>query len=146
MHPDFEQNPKYGMIVSLQSLKISGGYSMTYVLIKPVLVAVLLTGCQMGNQQSTSEATMQQTETGSLSTLLSGRTLTNKDADVTLHADGRLSGSGGVDGTWEVRDGKYCRTISKPDKWKGTECQVVTTAGDQITFTSPSGRTSTWTM
>lgn len=123
---------------------------MTFDFIKPFAVAVLLAGCQMSDQQSTSqtnaEPMMEDAEGGTLLSRLSGKTLALNDLQFTLHEDGRLTGNDGTMGTWEVRDGKYCRTITVPEKWKGTECQDVTIAGDQITFVSPTGRTNTYTM
>ena len=122
---------------------------MTFDFIKPVAVAVLLAGCQMTDQQSTAqtnaEPMIEDAESGSLMSQLSGKTLALNDLRFTLHEDGRLTGNDGTVGTWETRDGKYCRTITVPEKWKGTECQTVTIVGDQITFVSPTGRTNTYT-
>lgn len=73
------------------------------------------------------------------------KTLVSGDTTVVLGSDGTISGSG-IEGVWEERDGKYCRTLTKPERFAGTECQVATVDGDQITFDNLQGRTSTWTI
>lgn len=123
---------------------------MTFDFIKPVVVAVLLTGCQMADQQSTTqtnaEPMMEKAQGNTLFAQLADQTLAKDELRFTLHKDGRLIGNDGTMGTWEVRDGKYCRTITVPEKWKGTECQEVKIDGTQYTFISPTGRTNTYTM
>lgn len=74
-----------------------------------------------------------------------GKTLVNGKTEVTLKRNGSLVGTG-IKGAWQERNGKYCRTLTKPKKFAGTECQVVSLNGDQVTFDNQNGRTSTWTI
>ena len=79
-----------------------------------------------------------------------GKTLTSTEGvTAKLSADGRITGSFGedgvIDGVWEMRDGKYCRTLSQPPSFAGTECQNVTITDNTVEFESPTGRTSMWT-
>ena len=73
------------------------------------------------------------------------RPLTRGDTTVTLHADGRVIGDG-IEGVWEERDGKYCRTLTRPEAIAGTECQSVSLEGDSVTFDNGAGRSSTWVV
>lgn len=81
-----------------------------------------------------------------------GRVLVSEGAEITVNADGTLSGTVGVNnpqaltGNWAVRDGDWCRTITAPERLAGTECQTVTLDGDQVSFESASGRTNTLTI
>lgn len=71
------------------------------------------------------------------------KTLVNGDTTVVLQSSGAVVGSG-IEGVWEERDGKYCRTLTKPEQFAGTECQVVILNGNEVTFDNQQGRTSTW--
>ena len=71
---------------------------------------------------------------------LVGRTLTRGGFTITFNPDGSMVGANpDLTGTWEVRDGQFCRTISQPAQMAGTECQSVTISGASYTFTGPSG-------
>ncbi len=74
-----------------------------------------------------------------------GKKLENGDLTVVLKSNGKVKGSG-IEGVWEERDGNYCRTLTKPKKFAGTECQTVTLKGSEVTFVNPNGRESTWTV
>ncbi|MCV6585144.1 MAG: hypothetical protein OIF47_06380 [Marinibacterium sp.] len=80
-----------------------------------------------------------------LNAALSGKTLTSGSTTIMLGSDGTISGDG-VAGTWEIRDGKFCRTLTQPESLQGSECQTVTLDGDKATFQSPTGRTSSFTL
>lgn len=85
-----------------------------------------------------------------------GKTLSNTGNDITFNADGTINGTAGPDrdinvsGVWEVRNGRFCRTITEPatlpEGIPATECQEVVVDGNQVTFTSPTGRTSQLTI
>jgi hypothetical protein len=91
-----------------------------------------------------------------LFTQLAGKTLTTPRQAVMLRRDGTMSGRVGPNpdqpfaGSWTVRDGRFCRTITKtevlPDGIPATKCQTVAITGDQATFTSPNGRSTTQTL
>lgn len=79
-----------------------------------------------------------------------GKTLTSTEGvTVVLGADGSVKGSFGddgvIDGAYQMRDGKYCRTLTQPPAFAGTECQNVTITDDTVEFESPTGRTTMWT-
>ena len=81
---------------------------------------------------------------------LAGKTLTNADSTLALTKDGALIGkskSGAViRGTWEAKDGKFCRTLTEPAAAAGTECQNVTIQGDQLTLVRANGQVVTYTL
>jgi hypothetical protein len=74
---------------------------------------------------------------------ISGKALTAKGAKLLVGADGTLSGTvgkgDGLTGTWEVRDGRFCRTITAPERLAGTACQTATIAGGTLTLTRDDG-------
>ena len=76
---------------------------------------------------------------------LSGKSLTNDSGTITLRRNGKIKAKR-FEGAWTVRDGKFCRTITKPEKIAGTECQEVKFEGKNVTFISPSGRVNTYVM
>jgi hypothetical protein len=75
---------------------------------------------------------------------VNGKTLSNRfyGVDISVHADGTLSGTGlawGVSGTWDWQDGYFCRAMT----WGGDpipyNCQLVEIAGERVRFTSDFG-------
>ncbi|WP_282608599.1 hypothetical protein [Pelagibius sp. Alg239-R121] len=78
-----------------------------------------------------------------LEAALSGRTLDSQNATVHLNQDGTLTGTG-VRGTWEVKDGKFCRTLTKPDSLAGSDCQSVLFNGNRVTFIRSNGSQATY--
>ncbi|WP_424940021.1 hypothetical protein [Aliiroseovarius sp. S253] len=114
------------------------------VLILASCAVFALTACQMTSSGSTSAMKMQDSPQSGYP--LAGKTLAYKDLRFTSHKDGRLTGNDGTMGTWEHRDGKYCRTISVPEKWKGTQCQDYEIVGDQVTITREDGSQITYTI
>lgn len=76
---------------------------------------------------------------------LMGKTLINEQVKFSLNRDGTMVGDT-VAGTWIVRDGKFCRTVVNPAALRGTECQTVTIKGKQATFTSPNGKSRSYTL
>lgn len=65
---------------------------------------------------------------------LAGNTLFNDNLRFTTNEDGSLVGTtaGGenIAGTWAVRDGKWCRTLSEPERLVGSACQDITLNDD----------------
>lgn len=56
------------------------------------------------------------------------RTLVREDGNLTIFAasDGTLTGTfpaGDLEGTWEIRNGQWCRTVSSPERLAGSACQ-----------------------
>ena len=47
-----------------------------------------------------------------------------------------------IDGAWEIRQGKFCRTITAPAQMIGTECQNISIDGDTATLTGRDGPTT----
>lgn len=43
------------------------------------------------------------------------------------------------EGAWDIRDGKWCRTIKEPASFAGTECQAITLGDSVITITGRNG-------
>lgn len=73
------------------------------------------------------------------------KTLVSGDRSVTLNSDGTVIGTG-IDGLWQERDGKFCRTLTLPVAAAGTQCQNVMIDGDTISFENNNGSLSTWTI
>lgn len=66
----------------------------------------------------------------------SGKNLTGNGVDMNINSDGTFTGKVGKNldqdfaGTWEIKNGQWCRTISTPDRFKGSACQDLTFNGD----------------
>lgn len=73
---------------------------------------------------------------------LAGRTLTTKGATVVLGADGTMSGKVGKEalaGSWSVRKGQFCRTITAPGRLAGAACQDAVLEGGRLTIRRADG-------
>lgn len=74
---------------------------------------------------------------------ISGKTIVSENAQFTMGTNGSLNGetSGGTTfkGAWTVRDGQFCRTISEPASFVGTECQKAELGDGTITITGRNG-------
>ncbi len=80
---------------------------------------------------------------------LSGKTLVAGKSRIVMGADGAMSGKVGADtltGTWMVRDGKLCRTISAPKRMAGSECQTAVLRGNTLQITRADGSTLEWSV
>ena len=108
-------------------------------LVPLILAGVVLAGCQTTTGGSATQASAPAWMS------IVGKTLVNGDTKVVLNNDGSIVGDG-IAGTWNEQDGKYCRTLTEPERFAGTECQVVSLDGNQVTFDNQKGRTSTWTI
>ncbi|MDR9393564.1 hypothetical protein [Roseovarius sp. SYSU LYC5161] len=103
---------------------------------------VILTGCM-------STAPME--ETDPLQARLSGMTGVHESGTtVTLGEDGSVSGTTqngeAIIGLWEVRDGRYCRTLTAPKSLAGSGCQDVEFDGNKAIFTKDDGTSSTFVI
>ena len=79
---------------------------------------------------------------------VSGKSLVNGDAIFNVGSEGSLTGTNGTAdfvGTWEVRDGKWCRTFSEPANFAGSACQEAVLGDGTITITGERGPI-TWTI
>lgn len=105
-----------------------------------VLAAVALAGCTAADTGLTPASN------DPLFLALAGKTLTLTDdpqIQVMLGADGTMTGF--ATGTWTATDGAYCRTLTAPESMTGTECPLTELEGDEVTFTSSTGK-STWAI
>lgn len=72
----------------------------------------------------------------SIAAEFAGKNLSGNGVDMNINADGSFTGKVGQKldqdfaGTWKISDGRWCRTITKPDRFKGSECQDLTMNGD----------------
>jgi hypothetical protein len=78
---------------------------------------------------------------------LSGKTgVHGSGTTITLQEDGRITGRTGqgeaINGVWEVRNGRYCRTLTTPESLAGTSCQEVVFDGNEATFIREDGTSS----
>ncbi|WP_420567639.1 lipocalin-like domain-containing protein [Thalassovita sp.] len=82
-----------------------------------------------------------------LKAALSGKTIVhvkNKQT-IKINADGTIQGKG-LSGSWKIKGNKWCRTLTEPKKFAGTECQKVDLEGNTATFHSKNGRANTYTI
>ncbi len=107
-------------------------------MIGAVGTATLLSGCMQGDDGGADAAIAAQ---------LSGRTLVNvaNGARISANADGTLVGEG-VEGTWHIKDGEWCRTIVKPEKIAGSLCQGLSINGVTMTLARADGSIGTYTI
>lgn len=79
---------------------------------------------------------------------LANRTLVLGTSTLNLAADGRLDGVSvdglPVAGTWAVRDGLWCRSLTQPALVAGTACERPLFEGDRVTFVRESGTSITY--
>jgi len=71
-----------------------------------------------------------------------GRTLRSTGVRLNVAPDGSISGRAfgfAVTGTWEWRDGLFCRTLDTATRDFALNCQVVETDGARIRFTADQG-------
>jgi len=102
-------------------------------------------GFSLAACETTTDSSATQSATAPAWLSVVGKTLVNGETTVVLNRNGTLVGTG-IEGVWEERDGKYCRTLTKPERLAGTECQVATVNGNEISFDNQKGRTSTWVI
>lgn len=108
------------------------------------LVALSLAGCT-GTSEPMSLATVPgQMTTEAEFAALAGRRLETGEADfVVLNADGTLTGVyGGIEtlGTWELRDGYFCRVVTTgPAGAMAEDCQLFVRDGNQLTISRDKG-------
>jgi hypothetical protein len=71
-----------------------------------------------------------------LTAAVSGKTLITETSEIQVGSDGALTGKVGqnldteLSGTWEIRDGQWCRTITAPARLAGSACQAMTLNND----------------
>lgn len=94
--------------------------------------------------ETTTMASNDMGDAGSLTARLSGKTLTNdRGGMIVLGADGSMSGT--VEGAWTERDGQFCRTVTAPARLAGTLCQDVRFNADgTVSFLQGATGTATW--
>ncbi len=103
---------------------------------------ILLSGCMAATPTE---------EVDPLTARLSGMTGVHESGTaVTLHDDGRITGNthngDAITGTWDVRNGRYCRTITAPESLASTNCQDVEFDGNNVHFIKDDGTSSTFVM
>lgn len=80
---------------------------------------------------------------------LAGKTLVAKNTQITLGADGSLSGKVGKDalqGSWTISKGQFCRTITAPARLAGKACLAASLSGGTFTVTRPDGTALVYTV
>ncbi len=74
---------------------------------------------------------------------ISGKTLVNSAFEFTAGSNGSFIGKtpGGTEfkGAWTVRDGQFCRTLTEPASFVGTECQDAELGDGTITISGRNG-------
>lgn len=74
---------------------------------------------------------------------IAGKTVVSDGGTFVIGAGGTLSGTVGkgdqIGGTWAVKDGQWCRTISTPKRHAGSACQAASIKGTTLTVTRADG-------
>ncbi len=89
---------------------------------------------------------VQADQTDAVMKALSGKTIVSPTAEFKLRKNGRLTGKAGslkFKGSWTVRDGDFCRTLTEPKQWAGTECQPTKLGDGTVSITGRNG-TNVW--
>lgn len=87
---------------------------------------------------------VQADQTDAIMKAISGKTIVSETAEFKLRKNGRLTGKAGAvkfKGAWTVRDGKFCRTMTEPPEWVGTECQPTKLGDGTVAITGRNGTT-----
>ncbi|MEM9635526.1 MAG: hypothetical protein AAGA50_29660 [Pseudomonadota bacterium] len=72
----------------------------------------------------------------SIAAEFAGKNLSGHGVDMNINPDGTFTGTVGKNpkedfaGTWKISNGQWCRTITKPERFKGSQCQDLTVNGD----------------
>ncbi|MEP1354484.1 MAG: hypothetical protein ABJX32_16585 [Tateyamaria sp.] len=83
-----------------------------------------------------------------ISQQLVGKRLVSTGMTLHLQEGNRMAGRAGpsgdvnIDGAWQIREGKFCRTISEPVQMVGTECQDISIDGETATLVGRDGPTT----
>lgn len=80
-----------------------------------------------------------------LAKALSGKTLVGGNTEIRVNPDGTLAGKAGQDGlqgTWKVDKGKWCRTITAPKRLAGSACQTAVLKGKTLSVQRADGSTA----
>lgn len=81
---------------------------------------------------------------------VSGKTVTAGNTSIYVNPNGTLSGSGpagAIAGTWEIKNGQWCRAITAPRAWVNTQCQNAKLNGNILTLPNAVGTTVVnWTI
>lgn len=83
-----------------------------------------------------------------ISQQLVGKRLTSTGMTLQLQEGNRMAGRAGpskdirIDGAWQIREGKFCRTITEPAQMIGTECQDISIEGETATLSGRDGPTT----
>ena len=86
-----------------------------------------------------------QTSQDPITEQLVGKRLVGPGLTLRLLEGNQLAGRAGtgnqvsIDGAWEIREGRFCRTISQPSQLAGTECQDITIDGETATLVGRDG-------
>lgn len=102
----------------------------------------VLAGCQTTTKAPSAAGADAMAATDmALTQKLSGATFTNLDNGtvVKANADGTLSGGGGLSGTWSIKNGQWCRTLTSPPAYAGSACQKMVIEGNRMTLTRADG-------
>ncbi len=79
---------------------------------------------------------------------LVGKRLTSTGMTLQLQEFNKMTGRAGpsgnvlIDGAWQIREGRFCRTITAPAQMAGTECQDISIDGNTATLAGRDGPTT----
>ncbi len=106
-----------------------------------IIAAIFLAGCEA--QPTDTMAEMRLSTADDFAPILDKRLMFGDTDYVVMSSDGTLTGDfGGVDtrGTWEVKDGYFCRVLTAGPRGASPEdCQLVVRKGDVLSITRERG-------
>ena len=83
-----------------------------------------------------------------ISQQLVGKRLSSTGMILQLQEGNRMAGRAGpsgdvlIDGAWQIREGRFCRTITAPSQMAGTECGDISVDGNTATIAGRDGPTT----
>lgn len=109
-----------------------------------------LAGCQMTTTKTAAVAPGAAAVASADAALVqkfAGAKLTSLDTGqvINANADGTLTGAG-VKGTWTIKNGQWCRTLTEPKAFAGSACQKMDIQGNVMTLTRANGSTARYSF
>jgi len=101
-----------------------------------------LTACMNSEDTMTEKSAMALTTEQAFRDAVVGKTLDFKSNTLVINGDGTISGpwdGSGISGTWEWRDGAWCRIVSIGGEARPEDCQIWSIEGNQATFVRDRG-------
>ena len=111
-------------------------------ILSAVALATTLTGCLESDDAMMDMAGMSLTTEQAFREAVVGKTLEFMGNTMVINGDGTISGpwdGRGITGSWEWRDGAWCRIVAIGSEERPEDCQLWSVDGNKATFTRDRG-------